>query len=180
MKAHLGSFRKGWQSENLARFILYKFSFVAHPATTADDVGSDFFCTLFQTLRENGKEYLLPRSSFAIQVKSNVNRINVSNQLEYLKSLEIPFFVGIVDREALKMTIYSGEYIPALAYSQAQHLSRSIDRICSKGWRRLSSILSGSIKITEIGLLKRNSEPMNISFVNWKALNSSTSHCQAL
>lgn len=113
MKAQLGSFRKGWQSENLARFILYKFSFVAHPSTIADDVGSDFFCTLFQIHRESGREYLLPRNSFAIQVKSDTDGIDVSNKLEYLVGLEIPFLVGVVDREALEMTIYSGEYIPA-------------------------------------------------------------------
>jgi hypothetical protein len=113
MKAQLGSFRKGWQSENLARFILYKFSFVAHPSTVADDVGSDFFCTLFQIRRDGGREYLLPRNSFAIQIKSTIDTFDVSNKLEYLDGLEIPFLVGVVDRESLKMTIYSGEYIPA-------------------------------------------------------------------
>ena len=78
---HLGSFRKGWQSENLARFILYKFSFVAHPSTVADDVGSDFFCTLFEVHREGRHDYLLPKNSFAIQVKSSVGKIDVTDKL---------------------------------------------------------------------------------------------------
>jgi hypothetical protein len=110
---HLGSFRKGWQSENLARFILYKFSFVAHPTTIADDVGSDFFCTLFEVQREGRNDYLLPRNSFALQVKSKADNIDVTGKLRYLESLEIPFFVGVVDRDRLKLTFYSGEYIPA-------------------------------------------------------------------
>jgi hypothetical protein len=110
---HLGSFRKGWQSENLARFILYKFSFVAHPTTVADDVGSDFFCTLFEVQREGRSDYLLPRNSFALQVKSNTDNVDVTDKLGYLESLEIPFFVGVVDRDRLKLTFYSGEYIPA-------------------------------------------------------------------
>lgn len=112
--SHLGSFRKGWEGENLARFILYKFSFVAHPSTVADDVGSDFFCTLFEVNREGRHDYLLPRNSFAIQVKSSADRFDVSDKLQYLANLEIPFFVGVVDRQNLKLIIYSGEYIPAL------------------------------------------------------------------
>lgn len=110
---HLGSFRKGWQSENLARFMLYKFSFVAHPTTIADDVGSDFFCTLFEVQREGRNDYLLPRNSFALQVKSNADNIDVTSKLGYLEGLEIPFFVGVVDRDRLELTLYSGEYIPA-------------------------------------------------------------------
>ena len=109
---HLGSFRKGWENENLAKFILYKFCFVAHPSTVADDIGSDFFCTLFETRREDGHDYLLPRNSFAIQVKSNTDNIDITDKLQYLENLEIPFLVGVVNQERLKMTFYSGEYIP--------------------------------------------------------------------
>lgn len=110
---HLGKFRKGWESENIARFILYKISFIAHPATIADDVGSDFFCTLFHSKVESGNEYLIPRSSFAIQIKSNTKSFDVSNKIGYLNNLELPFFVGVVERDNLKLKIYSGEYIPA-------------------------------------------------------------------
>jgi hypothetical protein len=112
--AHLGSFRKGWESENLARFILYKFSFIAHPSAVADDIGSDFFCTLFETRRESGQDYLVPTNSFAIQIKSNADTFDVSNKLGYLDALEIPFFVGVADQETLRLTMYSGEYLPML------------------------------------------------------------------
>lgn len=112
--AHLNSFRQGWQSEHLAKFILSKFSFVAEPSTICDDIGSDFFCTLFKI--EN-KKFLLPQSSFSIQIKSEKNikkeknKINITNKIPYLCGLEIPFFIGVVDRVGLKLTIYSGEYL---------------------------------------------------------------------
>ena len=80
--AHLGSFRKGWQSENVARFLLSKFSFLAHPSAVSDDIGSDFFCTIFQVHKEGSHDYLIPDHSFAIQIKSNSRPIDVSNKLE--------------------------------------------------------------------------------------------------
>lgn len=113
--SHLISFRKGWESEHLARFILSKFSFVTEPSTIADDVGSDFFCTLFSV---EDKKFLHPHNSFAIQIKSkkelgkNKNEFDITNKRDYLGGLEIPFFVGVVDRDKLKITIYAGEYIP--------------------------------------------------------------------
>lgn len=110
--AHLASFRKGWESERLANFILSKFAFIAHPSTVSDDIGSDFFCTLFLTEKKEGKDYLLPKNSFAIQIKSTHENIDVSNKVEYLEQLELPYFVGVVDRSELGLTIYSGEYIP--------------------------------------------------------------------
>lgn len=60
--SYLASFRKGWESENLARFILSRFAFVAHPSTVSDDIGSDFFCTLFEVKREKKHDYLSPSS----------------------------------------------------------------------------------------------------------------------
>ena len=110
---HLLSFRRGWENENLARFLLHKMAFIAHPATTAEDIGSDFFCTLFEARTLAGHASIFPRNSFAIQIKSNSKPIDVSDKLQYLENLELPFFVGVADRVRLKLTIYSGEYIPA-------------------------------------------------------------------
>ncbi len=107
--AHLTCFRKGWENENLARYILSKFSFVAQPTSIGDDIGSDFFCTLLE--RKNQK-YILPKNFFAIQIKSNTNKIDMTDKIQYLESLELPFFVGVVDQKNLKLTLYSGEYIP--------------------------------------------------------------------
>lgn len=111
--SHLASFRKGWESENLARFILYKFSFIAHPATVSDDIGSDYFCTLFHIHKEGRHDYLIPKNSFGIQIKSDTKDLDATNKIEYLANLEIPLFIGVVDRNSLCLSIYSGEYLPA-------------------------------------------------------------------
>lgn len=116
--SHLLSYRKGWESENLAQFLLYKFSFIAHPSHVADDIGGDFFCTLFTKIPTGTNFNLLPTNSFAIQIKSDPKtkliELDLSNQLEYLKRLELPFFIGIVNRDDLSLTVYSGEYVPLL------------------------------------------------------------------
>lgn len=116
---HQRSFRLGWQSENLARYILYKFSFLAQPTQVADDIGVDFFCTIFETKRQNKNSDLVPKNSFAIQIKSEstLNKVDLTRYLPYLINLELPFFIGGVDRTNLKLTIYSGEFlIPFFAY----------------------------------------------------------------
>lgn len=112
--AHLAAPRIGWENEHLATFLLSRISFVANPITVADDIGSDFFCTLFVSRTENNAEQLFPRNSFAIQIKSSDAIIPATNKIEYLDKLELPFFVGIVDRAHLNLRIYSGEYIPIL------------------------------------------------------------------
>ena len=107
--AHLHSFRQGWQSENIARFLLSEFSFISKPSTISDDLGSDFLCTLFKI--EKGELY--PSNSFAIQIKSKSRnkKIEITDKMSYLGNLEIPFFVGVVDRDDLKISIYAGEYL---------------------------------------------------------------------
>lgn len=107
--AHLLRFRKGWQNEHIARFILSQFSFVAEPSTVADDIGSDFICTLFKI---EEKEYLVPQSSFTIQIKSNTDRIDITKNYSYFQNLQIPYLVGVVDKDKLTMRVYSGEAIP--------------------------------------------------------------------
>jgi hypothetical protein len=107
--AHLLKFRKGWQSEHIAKFILSRFSFVAEPSTVADDIGSDFMCTLFKV--ENNK-YLIPQSSFTIQIKSNKDDFEITKNCSYFQNLEIPYLIGVVDKDNLLMRVYSGESIP--------------------------------------------------------------------
>lgn len=104
-------FRKGWQREHLAKFILSKFSLVAEPSTISDDAGTDFFCTLFRIFSNRNRKFLLPHTSFAIQIKSNKRQIEVTKKTNYLLKLEIPFFVGVVDEKNLNLKIYSGEAV---------------------------------------------------------------------
>ena len=111
MKKHLASFRKGWQSENFARYILSNFAFIAQPSTIADDLGSDFFCTIFDTISNGNNDFLVPEESFAIQIKSNKRPFYITGKAEYLKNLGIPFFVAVCNKENQELIFYSGEYI---------------------------------------------------------------------
>lgn len=112
---HLNATRKGWQNEHLGLFILSQFAFCASPVTISDDLGSDFFCCLFQTSMSRGTEVVRPLNSFAIQLKSGAKSFDASDKIGYLSELEIPFFVGVVKQ--MTLTIYSGEYLP-LFFSQ--------------------------------------------------------------
>jgi len=114
--SHKKTFRAGWQSQNLARFLLYKFAFLAEPVQVADDIGIDYFCTIFDTQKRGPDADLIPKSSFAIQIKSigRAKVIHLTKYLPYLAALEIPYFIGIVNRLNLSLSIYSGELLPAL------------------------------------------------------------------
>jgi Domain of unknown function (DUF4365) len=108
-------FRKGWENENLAQYLLSRVAFIARPVSVSDDLGTDFYCTLFQKTKDGA---LLPRTAFAIQIKSHndvaskKNRIDITGKVSYLKNLEIPFFFGVADNAEHSLTIYSGELIP--------------------------------------------------------------------
>jgi hypothetical protein len=112
--SHLLKLRKGWENERLAEYLLSRFSFVAQPNSIADDLGSDFFCTMFEIEGEPGMQSVSPRSSFAIQVKSSQSDVPMDNKIAYLSRLELPFFVGVVSQSPPSMTIYSAEFLPLL------------------------------------------------------------------
>jgi hypothetical protein len=111
---HLLTFRKGWENERLAAYLLSRFSFVAQPTSIADDLGSDFFCTIFEIQDVSGRDALTPRSSFAIQVKSSASEVSADNKIEYLMRLEMPFFIGVVSQSPPEMNIYSAEFLSLL------------------------------------------------------------------
>lgn len=92
----------------MASFLLSHFSFIAHPSTIADDVGSDFYCTLFRREKSGNNQSLFPASSFLIQIKSNHEKIDLSDKSEFLNQLELPFFIGVANRDKMKLQIYSG------------------------------------------------------------------------
>jgi len=111
---HLLTIRKGWEIEKLAAYLLSRISFVAHPASIGDDFGSDFFCTLFEIQDVSGRDALMPRNSFAIQVKSSASEVSADNKIGYLMGLELPFFIGVVSQYPPAMKIYSAELLPLL------------------------------------------------------------------
>ncbi|MBI4672509.1 MAG: hypothetical protein HY741_12700 [Chloroflexi bacterium] len=109
--SHSRNRRLGWQSENLARFILYQFSFIAEPSKIADDIGIDFICTFFEEHKKKHDSDLRPKSSFAIQIKSNKKKFSIKKWIRFLAGLEMPFFVGVIDRRKMELTLYSGDYL---------------------------------------------------------------------
>jgi hypothetical protein len=108
---HLYKFRKGWENEHFAKFILSKFSFVSEPATNQDDIGYDLLCTFFNVVKFDNEEdkYMFPLNSFLIQIKSNEEKtINITRKGEYFDELEIPYYIGIVNRKDHLLKIFSG------------------------------------------------------------------------
>lgn len=156
--SHLIKFRKGWQSEHLAKYILSKFSFIAEPINISDDLGSDFFCTIFEIEK---KGFLLPQSSFAIQIKSNKQEVDITNKLSYLENLEIPFFAGVVDRKLQKLTIYSGESIPHFfsLYGNPSNQNRTFIKLNDKiGDDKFVSIIGSNYYLNFPKILEIDSE----------------------
>lgn len=114
--AQLKSYRDGWRHQLIAATILYKFAFVSQPIYSADDVGVDFFCTLFKQEKKGKNSQLLPLNSIVIQIKSeNKDRqLDLSKQIAYLEQLELPYFLGIFSEKEQKLSIYSGEFLTYL------------------------------------------------------------------
>ena len=112
--AHLENFRIGWENEHLSAYLLSRISFIANPVTIGDDIGSDFFCTLFEKRLVNEHKQLFPLRSFAIQIKSTYCEYHFDNKIEYLNILELPFFLGIIKHDDLSLSIYSGEFLPMM------------------------------------------------------------------
>jgi len=94
--SHLFTMRKGWESEHLAHYLLSQISFISNPSIIGDDIGSDFICTLFEINKKKNKDFLIPKNSFAIQIKSNSRRINLTDKIGYLANLEIPFTSALI------------------------------------------------------------------------------------
>ena len=112
--AQLKVMHGGWERERLAEYLLSRFSFVANPAKVGDDVGADFFCTIFEPKTINEQSMLAPRGSFAIQVKSSDQKIPIGDNIDYFKRLELPFFIGVVNQSPSNhsMEVYSAEFLP--------------------------------------------------------------------
>jgi len=65
----------------------------------------------FDNIILENKNYLVPKESFAIQIKSNNTTFSIDGKAKYLKGLGIPFFVGVVDKSKQELDIFSGEYL---------------------------------------------------------------------
>lgn len=102
--------RSGWNAERLAEFLLAKIGFVAAPTVVADDVGVDFYCTLFHRLP--GKHVqLVPSLPLAVQVKSSLNTVRLTTAIGALRHLNVPFFVAVANVNRGSAELYSGRYL---------------------------------------------------------------------
>lgn len=119
--------RSGWENEHLASFLLSQFSFLSHPLTVADDLGVDFLCTLFEPKTIDNQVQLFPKQAFAIQIKSSPDPVEVEGRLAYLRGLEVPFFLGVVDQPKASLSIYSGELLPEFFASTEANVSMRLD-----------------------------------------------------
>jgi len=100
-------FKKYWANEHLAALLLSRITFMSSPLKPPDDIGVDLMCTLFEAVGGN----LLPKSSFALQVKSSSRPFKFSSA-QYLEKLEVPFFVGVPRLDTVSLELYSGDSIP--------------------------------------------------------------------
>jgi hypothetical protein len=103
---------KGWENEHLATFLLSRIAFVAAPVKVGDDLGTDVFCTLFEVTKHKERDVLLPRSSIAVQIKSNRDAVDVASKLDYLHRLEVPYYLGVVDQQQLTLELFSARFLP--------------------------------------------------------------------
>jgi hypothetical protein len=111
--AQLKYTRSGFENEHLAEYLLSKIAFLSQPVTVSDDLGTDYFCTLFEEAVLNKAPQLFPRNSFAIQIKTGPPEDwEMDKKIEYLNRLEIPYFIGFVEQATLSLSIYSGRYLP--------------------------------------------------------------------
>lgn len=108
------SFREGDRSEYLAQFLLSSIG-LCTPIPRQEDIGYDFACSIAD--QENGLltfgfPYLISiksSSTPSIEVKPNKSNIeeNNTNHVEWLFKQEQPILLGVVDKKAVTLRIYS-------------------------------------------------------------------------
>lgn len=128
----LFTFREGNISEYLAQFILSGLG-TCVPVPRQEDIGADFHCTI---ARRNGR-VLTFGSPFIVQIKSDSEQTDgkivygwhppkrkgekavwKKAELEWLVSQENPLLVGIVDRDQLKLNLYSTSALWMVYYKE--------------------------------------------------------------
>lgn len=99
--------QRGEINEQLASLLLSELAFVTRVSRPMD-VGHDLIC-VFKEPDSRNPEYLKAGPSFTVQVKSNHEplRFKNENEVKWLKNQEIPFFIGVVDREGFSIALYT-------------------------------------------------------------------------
>ncbi len=111
-------FREGDRSEYLAQYLLSAIG-IAAPVIRQEDTGIDFVCATGHTISPGVQSY---GSAFAVQVKSSskpnvtlggIRKKKPSSQkwrryeLEWMQDQRLPLLLGIVDKTALRIALYS-------------------------------------------------------------------------
>lgn len=97
--------RQGDLAEQLGTLLLQGLAAVA-PVPRTEDTGVDVVATL---LRPDGKRHLLAEDSFYVQLKS-ASRKEVEycdSEINWLRSLELPFLIGSVDLKASTLQLFA-------------------------------------------------------------------------
>ena len=118
MTARVGNTRYGYLHENLGDHLLRAMSLVA-PVPAYDDVGIDALATL---LRPPVKALKYAEGgTFGVQFKAksvkeipfdldDEDNVKDKGHIEWLRDLEIPFFVGVVDSKKASIAIYTMQH----------------------------------------------------------------------
>lgn len=124
-------FYKGNLSELLADYLLSTIG-VATPTRRQFDHGDDFICNIM----ENDSGYLTFGNPFSIQIKSaskpkvkfgtNIPQKWKIDHISCLFRNEIPFFIGIIDKENLSLSIYDTTGLWQLYRDTQRNCSRII------------------------------------------------------
>ena len=104
-------FREGDRSEYLASYLLSGIGLVTS-VPRQEDIGFDFYCQL----SDNEEGSLTFGYPFIVQIKSNNSDIVYGsnshekwneNSLKWLFRLELPLFIGVVDKKKMQISIYN-------------------------------------------------------------------------
>jgi hypothetical protein len=100
------SFRKGNLAEDLGIVLLRGLAAVA-PVPRTEDQGIDAVASL---LRQDGPHRVLPEDSFFVQLKAaSVRQFTFEGEdVQWLKALKLPYFVGSVDVGQASISLYCG------------------------------------------------------------------------
>jgi hypothetical protein len=104
---NLADFRSGNWNEELGILLLKKIAAVA-PVPRQEDFGLDAVATLLRM--DPMGDFLYAEDSFYIQFKSaSTNEIEYKvHEITWLKALQLPYFVGIVDNKAYRLDLFPG------------------------------------------------------------------------
>lgn len=122
--------RQGDIAEQLGTLLLQGLAAVA-PVPRTEDTGVDIVATL---LRRDGARRLIADDAFYVQLKAvSVNTINYNHaEIDWLRSLELPFFIGSVDVKAGEIRLFAAHELYRIMADWNSHESISTLRMYLK------------------------------------------------